>query len=395
MTTLFVAVILTIQAWAGGLAEVDLHAHLFFHEGVGIAWWGSFTGPIRSESWRDRLKSKVNREDLIASDAKIVVVALYGHSAFLGGARASIRRQILEAETFVHEMQPDWVIARSPQQARQALAQGRRILIFSLEGADEILETDADIQEFIQERGIRIVTPMHFAQDQFGGAALMPGFAGLASPTAWFQSWFRPLGEGQVRVSQQGMSERARWLIKSLLARGVWIDLSHASDRWQSDAFPLLDAAQQPPLYTHTSLRRYYASERGISAEQLKRVATRQGLVGVIPSSDMVRYGPEMDQCPGGLKTFSSQWKEVQKVLLESGSTSKSPSTLPALGLGSDINAPLNFIGSDCEGKSSDWSQYSQIAQLALTLGQSESNQRSLRLNSERFLEIWSRVRSN
>ena len=381
---------------AHALDRVDLHAHLFMHEGVGLSWMGSFTGPIRSEHWQDRLHSKVNAEALELSGSQLVAVALYSHPLFLGSERNSIRRQIATAEAFVVS-HPDWVIARSLPEARQAKAAGKKILIFTLEGADGILESEADLKEFIDEQGIRIVTPLHFIDDQFGGAALMPPKNAFVNPFAWIRSFFRDKDVEGARLNDRGLTSRGEWLIRALLARGVWIDLSHSSDASQRGMREWIEKADQPLLYTHTMLRRFYHSERGVSAEQLKLVRQSGGIIGLLPSEDMMA-GTQVEAsacaqpcgqtCMGGVPALVEQFKEVSRVV---GPDSVS--------LGTDINAPLNFIQPDCAHPEADtrgFYQYGQLGELWDAMRERGIGSKNLPgLTLEKFFQVWGRVRPN
>src|SRR5690606_26901719 len=132
-------------------------------------------------------------ETLRESGIRILVAALYAHPLMTWDLRDSIRRQIAQAERFVKE-NPEWVLVRDAIETRKVLAEGKRALILSLEGAAGILESEKDLHEFIDERGIRIVTLLHLIDDHFGGAAFLRGAAILANPWAALREGYRRLG---------------------------------------------------------------------------------------------------------------------------------------------------------------------------------------------------------
>ena len=379
----WIGTLLSISCPASDLATggVDLHAHLFFHEGIGLplnSIFGGFSLPIAATSWRDRFRARVNAETLGQSGSAIVVVALYAHPLFLGSQKDSIRRQINEAEKFVAE-HPEWIIARTPAQARGAIAAQRRVLILSLEGASWILETEQDLHEFIDQRGIRIVTLLHFTDDEFGGPALLPGLPALVSPLAWVRSFFHASSsvEGEeVRLNDRGLTERGRELVRSLLHRGVWLDLSHSSDQVQKEMIPMMVRAGQPPLFTHTILRKTYHAERGIAAWQLEAVRNRQGVIGIIPSEDMLTDTPVKPPCKGGVPAFLEQVRQMASVV-----------GFNALTVGTDINAPLQFLKPDCatEPASRGFWQYGNLPALWKVFPQ--------RLSVAQFIQTWSNVK--
>jgi microsomal dipeptidase-like Zn-dependent dipeptidase len=342
---------------------VDLHAHLFFHEGIGTDLFGPFDGPIAASNWRSRIYGRVNSTNLEESNAALVVVALYSHPLFLKSYRDSIRAQIEVAQQFVQN-HPDWIIARSAQQAIEARKEGKRILILSIEGASGILENEDDLDEFVGKWGVRIVTPLHFTDDRFGGAAFMRGVQIMANPLKALASLFSPKRDefGQ-RVNPHGLSERGKKLVQSLIKRGVWIDLSHSSDLSQKDILELTLPAGQPPLYTHTILRSAFQAERAISPSELQVVKVHDGIIGILPSDDMLlgthvdpRYCPPACQgkCTGGIAAFLTQYAQAVQAT--------SPTSVM---VGSDIDAPLSFLQPGCPAEATrnprGYWEYSQL----------------------------------
>ncbi|MBY0471844.1 dipeptidase [bacterium] len=360
-----------------GEGLVDLHAHVFMYEGFGVPWFGKFNGPIEVKSWKEKMGSKINPEALEKSGAQVVVVALYTHPLFRGEPRDAIRRQIFTAKQFV-KAHPHWVIARSPNELEQAHAAGKKALVFSLEGAAQVLETEQDLVEFIDQEGIRIVTLYHFIDDHFGGAALMRGTGSAANPLGWFKAWKNGTRDSQgVLVNTKGMTDTGRRLAHSLIQRGVWMDLSHATDADQVELTQISEKAQLPLLYTHTALRKYLGAERGISEIQLQAVKRTGGILGIIPSEDMLQDTPSrLAPCgAGGIPALKHQVQEAGQVVGED-----------AVSLGSDLNAPLSFIRADCNG--SQFSDYSQLGAIW------NSTQRG-GLNVKKFVKVWSRVHTH
>ena len=381
---------------------VDLHAHYFFHDGMGLALLGSFHDPLKALTegltWRSRLTNKVNAETLEKSGVGLALVALYAHPLFLLSERNSIRKQIEEAQGFVRE-HPDWIIARDPQSARQARAAGKRILILSLEGMAGVLENEDDFREFIDQDGIRVVTPIHFIDDEIGGANLMPApWLMLASnPAAALRAYASPHFDAiGVRTNPRGLTPFGRTQIEALIKRGVWIDFAHASDASQEQMLSLTDVAQQPLLYTHTVLRSAYRSERAISATQLTQIARRHGVIGLLPSDDMLK-GTEVDpaycddpcraageKCQGGLPAFLTQYAQAQRAV--------APAQVM---IGSDIDAPLTFLGPACPAeKLQDPRGLADYGQLSV-IGQALKNHsRETGDPVDWFLTAWERVKS-
>jgi microsomal dipeptidase-like Zn-dependent dipeptidase len=341
---------------------LELHAHLFMKHGMGWMHKGSFKS-VKAKNWRDRFSSQADANALERSGNTIVVVALYAHPLFTRNQREAIRAQLAEAANFVNE-HSNWIIAKSPEEAEKGLQTGKKILILSLEGAAGVLETNSDMEEFIDRGGIRIVTPLHLTDDEFGGVATLGGFFILASPLKWLR------GE---HLNKKGLTERGRWLVKTLAERKIWIDLSHASDASHAEIAAILAKHKQPLLHTHTSLRRFKQSERAISESQLQEIAASGGMIGLIPSTEMLGKPP-------GFATLSASFDEAVKVLGEDGVT-----------IGSDLNSglkrlpPHQLLGDKL--KNSGFSDIGHTAELWKALKRTGTSPVA------RFLGAWKKVR--
>jgi microsomal dipeptidase-like Zn-dependent dipeptidase len=380
-------------------AGVDLHAHLYMSEGAEILFKGSFRSEIRATHWQDRLSSRVNAEDLDRSGARIVVVALYTHPFFKGTQREQLRRQLAEAAWFVSQ-KPGWKICRSSSEAASALDSGLRCLVLSLEGADGTLEDKEDFEEFVSKGGIRIVTLLHFTDDPVGGPALLPGFRGIASPWGWVRSWFSPRASGvegeSVLANPRGLTPYGHGLAREMIRRGVWIDVSHASDASARDLFALMRPRGLPILQTHTALREFYGAERGVSRAALLEMRASGGIIGLMPSTEMLRgtssrasYCPPScrDQCDSGVPAFAEQFSLMAEAL-------GADSVL----FGTDINAPIPAMPSGCPSElgvalPEGYLRYSDLWHLwdALrALGAPVPV--DLRSQERKFLKAWARV---
>ncbi|MBI2712433.1 MAG: membrane dipeptidase [Bdellovibrio sp.] len=278
-------------------AGVDLHAHLFMKSGLGPLFSGEFNDPLKAENWKSRFQSQINSEAVIRSGLDIIVVSLYAHPFLVWDRRNSIRRQLSQAADFVRQ-NPGWIIAKDPTSARKALSQKKQVLILSLEGASGILETDADIREFVEEGGIRIVTFFHLTDDSLGGAALLNGLRGIASPWALLKSMISgKTGTYGEYLNTGGITDTGLALFKKLLSRKVWIDLAHAPDLAWPVVLPILELSKQPLLVTHTSIREHLPMERTLSWPQVDFIAKSGGILGLMPSEEMLGKNSQSIQC--------------------------------------------------------------------------------------------------
>ncbi len=312
-------------------AFIDLHAHPFMDDGLGTLFHGKFEGELRATDWRANLYSQINIESLEKSNLGLVVVSLYAHPIASNGRRDSIRRQLARAHAFV-KTHPHWIIATSPLEARRARANGKGVLVLALEGASGILETEEDLREFVDEQGLRIVTFLHLTDDHLGGAAFFRSFRGfIMSPISWFLQMFSPtVDEYDAKLNRNGLTADGADLARRLIKRKVWLDLAHASDKAQAGLLPLL-AGHQPLLYTHTVLRKYLHSERGITEAQLEQVKKTSGIVGLMPSEEMLEGTPA--SCADGIHELAAQFAIVAQHI---GAASTQ--------IGSDFNGGINHL---------------------------------------------------
>jgi microsomal dipeptidase-like Zn-dependent dipeptidase len=371
---------------------VELHAHLFMKEGMTWAFRGDFFGPLAAKSWKDGLSSQADPEALNRSGLSVVVATLYAHSLFTLSLRESIRRQIRLARKFVLT-NPNWVLATEPEQARNAMIEGKHVLILALEGASGILENEGDLKEFIDDGGIRIVTPLHLMDDEFGGVAFLRGYRVLSSPLAWLKQLFFPHYVEGVRTNPAGLTDQGRWLVHSLLQRHVWVDLAHASDRSAGELISILNEAHQPLLYTHTVLRKYHGAERGISQAELGQIKSSHGIVGLMPSEEMLEGAPRKPNCPSAVSSLAIEYNELASQL---GSES--------VMMGSDYNGAITHLAPADRGGGASCGTGTSIDQQGLwNIGQSSELWRALKVlgakvpnplgrTAEQFLATWARV---
>jgi microsomal dipeptidase-like Zn-dependent dipeptidase len=211
------------------------------------------------------------------------VASLYAHALGPYQKKEAIRHQIKIAKEFVREW-PRWVLAVDAKQAQEALKKNKKVLVLSLEGAEGVLDTESDLQEFVVHGPIRSVTPIHLSDDSIGGAALMKHVFGVINPAAFFKSLWNPKRIEDVRVNTKGLSEKGHWLMQRLLDLKIWVDLTHASDISQMEMISMMKKAKQPLLYSHTTLREFYGAERGLAQWQVDEMKSTGGMVGLIPS---------------------------------------------------------------------------------------------------------------
>jgi len=120
-----------------------------------------------------------------------------------------------------------------------------------LEGAHPLENKLESIQE-MYDAGVRMVGLTHFFDNEMGGSA-----------------------HG---VSKAGLTEFGKRAIREFEARGMLIDLAHASPQLITD---VLNLATRPIIVSHTGVKGTSNSPRNLSDAHLKQIAKNGGIVGI------------------------------------------------------------------------------------------------------------------
>jgi membrane dipeptidase len=123
--------------------------------------------------------------------------------------------------------------------------------LLSIEGA-HALDGDPANVDVVADLGIRMISPAHFFDTAFGGSA-----------------------HG---VEQHGLTAKGREMVRRMEARGVILDVAHASARTIDDA---LSVAKRPVVASHTGVRGILDNARNLSDAHLDGIAATGGLVGI------------------------------------------------------------------------------------------------------------------
>jgi microsomal dipeptidase-like Zn-dependent dipeptidase len=376
--------------------SVDLHAHLFQKPGLGWFFSGSFGEELVADSWDDRLSSKANHKTLDESGVGIMVVALFAHPVYRSDVRDALREQIAVAKAFAAKS-PVWEIAKSPEETEKLLRAGKRALIFSLEGAGGALESEEDLKELIDEEGIRIVTPLHLVDDRFGGAATLNGFQYLANPLNLVDQLLDAHCDHGIETNRQGLTPLGKRLAAELVKRGVWLDLTHASDEALQSLVPIAERAGQPLLFTHTTLRAYRPTERALSEAMLQRVAKSRGILGLLPSDDALETittnpafcpsGCSVEACQKGIHAFATMYERVGSAI-----------GFDRVMLGSDFNGGMRHLSKSCGTKSEldrepGYFNLGQSDVLWSELKALGASVPPMRMTARAFLDAWAEVK--
>ncbi|MBI5247745.1 MAG: membrane dipeptidase [Elusimicrobia bacterium] len=219
------------------------------------------------------IEKQVNLKDLEAADVRLIVAVAYAppvlSQLLRGGYANEVLRQFAKIRRWAAR-DPRVVIVRTPDEAEAVLKskEWRLGVILAAEGAggaDTIprLET-------LWNAGLRMLTIAHFKSTSWGGAAAV---------RYWPWASCVPGGKDNGRRSPRGLSGEGEKLADWAVAKGLILDLTHASDK---TAFDLARRHPELPLlFSHEAARELTPCERTISPELLREVKRSHGLVGL------------------------------------------------------------------------------------------------------------------
>ncbi len=123
--------------------------------------------------------------------------------------------------------------------------------VLSIEGAHALDDDPANV-DVVFDAGVRMISPTHFFDTAFGGSA-----------------------HG---MEQGGLTAKGREMISRMEARGMVLDLAHASAATIDDA---LSMATRPVVASHTGVKGVCDNSRNLSDEHLTGIAATGGVVGI------------------------------------------------------------------------------------------------------------------
>jgi microsomal dipeptidase-like Zn-dependent dipeptidase len=123
--------------------------------------------------------------------------------------------------------------------------------VLGIEGA-HALDGDVRNVDAFFDAGFRLMAPTHFFDNEWGGSA-----HGL---------------------KKTGLTDKGREMIGRMEARGMLLDLAHASAATIDDAIAV---STRPVVVSHTGVKGTCDNNRNLSDEQLRKVAATGGLIGI------------------------------------------------------------------------------------------------------------------
>jgi membrane dipeptidase len=183
-------------------------------------------------------------------------------------------------------MASGWPVATWTSLRARALHQARRAEAFAdrSDGLLRIVRTAADLDRFLADRAgdpslCAVVLAIEGAQCLEGDPANVDVLADtgyrMISPAHFFDTEMGGSAHGMVKG---GLTEAGRQYVRRCEARGVLVDIAHASPATIRD---ILGMAERPILASHTGLRRTCDNTRNLTDEHAIGVAETGGVLGI------------------------------------------------------------------------------------------------------------------
>lgn len=166
-------------------------------------------------------------------------------------------------------------LAFDSDDAARINAAGKHVMYQSIENSYP-LGRDVSMLDTFYKFGVRMVGPVHFANNQFADSATDP--AGLR--------W-------------DGLSPLGRELVKRANALGVVLDGSHAHDK---TVYDMIELSTTPLILSHTGVKAIYDHPRNIDDALLTRLAETGGVIQINAYSG---YLEELVQSPERLEAVA------------------------------------------------------------------------------------------
>lgn len=98
------------------------------------------------------------------------------------------------------------------------------------------------------------------------------------------------VGDGCTVPEDGGLTDFGRKMIAALNDHGIVVDMSHTSIRTTIEA---MQTTQKPPIFSHNNVNEIHPSLRAVNREQIRAVAAKRGVVGLVGCEYFITSKPE------------------------------------------------------------------------------------------------------
>lgn len=172
------------------------------------------------------------------------------------GRRRAFERNLASIKRTLANYPEDVQLVKTLTDFRQARTTGRHAAFIGIQGGNA-LDYDLDCLDLLDQGDVLRVTLVHMSTSRLGGTSA-PSFRG-----------------------GDGLSAFGAEFVQLLNNKRVFVDLAHASKRLFFDALEHHDPSI-PPIVTHTGVASVRNHWRNLDDNQLRAIADRGGIVGVM-----------------------------------------------------------------------------------------------------------------
>ncbi len=251
--------------------------------------------------------------------------APYGANPEAGYLNRLLRELDLVETDIAENHTGEATVVHSFAELEAALGAGRTALIHCVEGGFHLGATPEAADRAVTElarRGVAYVILAHLVWR--GVATNAPALPFLSD------RMYRLL----LPQPDVGLSELGRAAVGAMVREQVLIDLSHMSDRALADTFALLDEldpeSRVPVLASHAAFQ-FGEQEYGVDEDTVRRIAARDGLVGLIMAQHQLNDGVRKDYTTTFEQSFEVICRHVDRLAEITGSQRHT-------GIGSDFD---------------------------------------------------------
>ena len=324
---------------------VDLHAHYAMHLVPGGP--GGPLDVLTMAKGRERLRDRVRARlvglasrfanyrsfssgprvtipQLRDGDVRVVLSVLYSFFDELDldepygadpepGYLPRLLRQLELVETDLRDRHGDAaVVARSPAELERALADGRIAFVHSVEGGFHLGPTPEQVERAVAQLaglGVAYITLAHL---------FWRGVATNAPALPFLTDRLYRIVFPQPKL---GLSELGRAAVRSMARERVLIDVSHMTARALDDTFTLLErvGSDVPVIASHAAFR-FGDQEYGVDERTLRRIAERDGVVGLILAQHQLNDGIRRRRTTTLEESFDVVCRHIDRIAQITGS---------------------------------------------------------------------------
>ena len=185
-------------------------------------------------------------------------------------------------------------VVRNPAQLRRCLLEtGEKFLFHAVEGALGFGGAPGNV-EVLASRGVAYVIVAHLF---FRGVATCENALPFV-PDSVFHSILNPQQDPAV-----GLTDLGREIVSELLRNGILVDITHCTQRAQTEIFQLArDHGNAPVISSHTGVRGTSDYPLNLTREAVRRIAASKGVVGLILAPHWLRQPHEQIFGPDGFQ---------------------------------------------------------------------------------------------